>query len=252
MANWQTPKTDWAAEDGVLNTDFNRIEENIEYLYDRPTALTANVTVYVSTSGNDTTGDGTSATPYATIMKALSVIPKNLNGFDATLSIAAGVYSEGVVIKGYTGGHILVNGGGAITVQYLRIISSNVFLDSGTWTITPLTSIEALWLERGATLQSSAAITITAGSSGITAFVNSSFTSIDTVTISNVNTAVISSVDSGVHLTRVAGASNNTGLAAYNNARISFSGNELSANVAYVTGNGGKIYSGGQTSIPNY
>lgn len=32
MANYQNPKTDWAAPDGVTNADMNRIEENIKYL----------------------------------------------------------------------------------------------------------------------------------------------------------------------------------------------------------------------------
>lgn len=31
---WQTPKTNWAAPDGVRDTDFNRIEGNTQYLYD--------------------------------------------------------------------------------------------------------------------------------------------------------------------------------------------------------------------------
>ena len=36
MSEWQTPKTDWSAsqEQGVSGADFNRIEGNIEWLYD--------------------------------------------------------------------------------------------------------------------------------------------------------------------------------------------------------------------------
>lgn len=29
---WQTPKTDWASNNGILNSDLNRIEGNIDYL----------------------------------------------------------------------------------------------------------------------------------------------------------------------------------------------------------------------------
>jgi len=32
---WETPKTDWAAEDGLAATDMNRIEGNIQELHDR-------------------------------------------------------------------------------------------------------------------------------------------------------------------------------------------------------------------------
>jgi hypothetical protein len=34
MATWTTPKTNWTTADGINDTDFNRIEENTEYLYD--------------------------------------------------------------------------------------------------------------------------------------------------------------------------------------------------------------------------
>lgn len=40
---WQTPKTDWAAPDGVRNTDFNRIEGNALHLYDDMAALRKHV-----------------------------------------------------------------------------------------------------------------------------------------------------------------------------------------------------------------
>lgn len=66
--------------------------------------LTASKTVYVTTTGNDTTGDGASGNPYATVTKALSVIPKNLNGFTANVNIGAGAYSENLVINGFNGG----------------------------------------------------------------------------------------------------------------------------------------------------
>ena len=74
------------------------------------TALMANTTLYVDTTGSDTTGDGSSGAPYATITKALSVIPKNLNGNTATINVAAGTYAEAVSIAGFYGG-------GKITLQ---------------------------------------------------------------------------------------------------------------------------------------
>lgn len=50
---WQTPKTNWAVGDGVSNSDFNRIEENIGYLKDSP-ALNA-PTVTTQASGDSST-----------------------------------------------------------------------------------------------------------------------------------------------------------------------------------------------------
>lgn len=40
---WQTPKTDWAAQDGVRNTDLNRIESNALELYNRAAVLQQNI-----------------------------------------------------------------------------------------------------------------------------------------------------------------------------------------------------------------
>lgn len=36
---WQTPKTDWDTEDGVADSDLNRMESNSEYLYDQTRIL---------------------------------------------------------------------------------------------------------------------------------------------------------------------------------------------------------------------
>lgn len=105
---WQTPKTDWTGADGVRYSDLNRMEGNILELY-RGDAARADILLYVSEAGNDITGTGTSAAPYRTINKALSVVPKNLNGKSVSINIAAGLYPESVNIKGFTG-PIVLNG----------------------------------------------------------------------------------------------------------------------------------------------
>lgn len=67
-------------------------------------ALFEDTTYYVNaTSGNDTTGDGSQSAPYATLQKALSVVPKNLNGHTATIRLAAGTYD--ITGLEYTGAH---------------------------------------------------------------------------------------------------------------------------------------------------
>ena len=65
--------------------------------------LTKDITVYVSTTGNDSTGDGSNQKPYRTINYALSKIPKNLNGYRAYVQLAEGTYNEQIHIEGYTG-----------------------------------------------------------------------------------------------------------------------------------------------------
>jgi hypothetical protein len=57
--------------------------------------LTANLTLYVATTGNDTTGTGASGTPFATLNKAWSHLLSSydLNGFQATIQVANGTYN---------------------------------------------------------------------------------------------------------------------------------------------------------------
>lgn len=53
---------------------------------------------YVDPGGSDTTGDGTAGNPYATVDKALSVLPDVIYS-DATIYVADGVYAEGIDLK---------------------------------------------------------------------------------------------------------------------------------------------------------
>ena len=62
--------------------------------------LKKDIDVYVSTVGNDDTGNGTQSAPYATITKALSTIPKNLGGFTVRIYVSSGTYTEPSVLVG--------------------------------------------------------------------------------------------------------------------------------------------------------
>jgi hypothetical protein len=69
---------------------------------------TAASTIYVNGStGSDTTGDGTSGTPYATIGKGLSDLPDSF-GLDHTIDVANATYAEGIDITRFvTHGYLL-------------------------------------------------------------------------------------------------------------------------------------------------
>ncbi|MEN6594692.1 MAG: hypothetical protein ABFC31_07105 [Clostridiaceae bacterium] len=79
--------------------------------------LAADTTIYVATTGSDVTGDGTVGTPYATITKAVSVIPKCLGGFTATISVAAGTYTDTPLFTGFYAGIITLAFNGATTIN---------------------------------------------------------------------------------------------------------------------------------------
>ncbi|MEY8188661.1 DUF1565 domain-containing protein [Peribacillus simplex] len=63
--------------------------------------------LYVSTTGNDSTGNGTKAKPYRTIQRAVDVIP-NIHMHAYTIACAAGTYPEEVFIKGLLGGSVKI------------------------------------------------------------------------------------------------------------------------------------------------
>lgn len=65
------------------------------------TRLAANVNFYVATTGSDSNNGLTAGTPFLTIQKAASVIQNgyDLNGYVATINIAAGTYTAGAVIN---------------------------------------------------------------------------------------------------------------------------------------------------------
>ena len=131
---WQTPKVDWAPEDGVLDADFNRIEGNIALLKENadsvsPNVLVTDMTVYVKPSGDDYAGDGSNSAPYRTITRALEVIPKNLSGRSVTINIAAGTYTESVTIEGFDA-PINITGvvGASVSVSGLRVSGCTCFV----------------------------------------------------------------------------------------------------------------------------
>ncbi|MBE5973675.1 MAG: hypothetical protein E7251_03665 [Paenibacillaceae bacterium] len=66
--------------------------------------LRYDLSLYVATTGSDTSGDGTNGNPFATIQHAIDVVPKDLGGYNATISVDAGTYSEDIKIKDFYGG----------------------------------------------------------------------------------------------------------------------------------------------------
>ena len=62
--------------------------------------VTGNINLYVSPSGNDDTGDGSSARPYRTIQHAVDAIPPVLNGHSIRINVSPGTYEEDVQIVG--------------------------------------------------------------------------------------------------------------------------------------------------------
>lgn len=80
--------------DGVIwwSTDQSTWKREAERVGAAP-VLKAGKKIYVSTTGNDETGDGSESSPYATIQKAIDSLPKNLGGNTVTINVASGTYN---------------------------------------------------------------------------------------------------------------------------------------------------------------
>ena len=217
--------------------------------------LSSDLTVYVATSGSDRVGDGTSSAPYATISKALSVIPKQLNGYLATIYILAGTYNENVVIHGFNG-TIALSGvvGESITITAMRV-SDTESLRTQNIAVNVIGAIDGIGVGITNSMFFAGEVVNISGSYKSGLYVNRDSTvQMNRLNVSNTTeTAVVSNGCSTVFV-GVLGGTNNSGMGAYslNMSLLGFTSNSMTATTKYAVANGGRIYSGAQTSIPNY
>lgn len=209
---WQAPKTDWTGADGVRNTDFNRIEENTRVLYLEK--LRGRPTITVSLGGNDTTGTGSTAAPYRTITKALSTLPRDLNGFGATINIASsGTYAETVDIKDFVGGTIVLSGptNSAVSIMGLNIENCNVQISNMALSVYSTGIFVGI---NGSLVCASGSITVTAG--GVTARYGGTIEVTTTLVVSNAERAIQAQYGSTISVATLNGTNNAIGIYAYN------------------------------------
>ncbi|MFH5182945.1 hypothetical protein ACHHV8_10105 [Paenibacillus sp. TAB 01] len=91
-----------------------------------PGATEQNITLYVSTTGNDTNDGLTSETALRNIQTAINRIPQMVN-HQVKINVAAGTYSESIGINGFIGkGSILLVGGTSVSDNYV-VNSVDVF-----------------------------------------------------------------------------------------------------------------------------
>lgn len=223
--------------------------------------LTEDVTVYVNgKTGNDLTGDGTSALPFATIQKAVGALPKWLDGHTATIDIAEGTYEGRVVLEGFQGGVLNLGvAGRAVTVRGIQVTSCATVRLNVAEIIRTANVVGTLLAIRG---RSDVVIGgrfvvdgMAAEISGIVAEANSTVSVADSALLITRNcayNAVYATGGSRIALAGIAGANNGVGLRSDSGSMISFTSRSIEATTANITTNGGRIYTGAQTSIPAY
>ena len=220
------------------------------------TGLTENVTIYVANSGSDNTGNGTSTAPYATITKALSTIPKSLNGYTARVYIANGAYPEKLIINGFTGGTLMFTGNSnanisvtSISIQHTEMLifrNLHFSVTGGSDVLYGVhTTASCMVVDTGSFSVSNASV------SGIYAILGATvyFT---TLTLSAVGNAVTATNGAQIIVGTITGVSTDNGLRATAGGRIFYGNNTLSTPTMHVTASGGRILAGSQMSIPNY
>src|SRR5215218_4878641 len=102
--------------------------------FDIRTKLAADVTYYVNvTTGNDTTGDGSSGAPWQTLQKALFWGAQNLdlNGFTYKIELADGTYAGITVGTDVT--HPGFQGGGNVWIHGNDTTPANVHILGSSW-----------------------------------------------------------------------------------------------------------------------
>jgi hypothetical protein len=218
--------------------------------------LNKTTTVYVSTAGSDTLGDGTAANPYATITKALNSLPKNLNGYDALINIAAGTYAEDVDIHRFSGGNIFLTGAtdAAVSLRSLRAsFGAMVRIEKIALSLTGSIYDYALGVTN-ASLAALSNIKIVGGAPNGVYLNTSALCYFSSLEISNTTVnAIHATHNSSVYVASISGA-NNTGIGirSIGGAKVTYSVSTLTATTATSALTGGRIYGSAQIQIPNY
>lgn len=237
-----------ADEPSVVGTPVNAA--NLNAMQDA-VGLTENKTIYVATTGSNSTGDGSEAMPFATINHALSTIPKNLNGFTVTINIASGTYPQAATIRDFSNGAIRLSGvvGDTVTLGSVNVINTHYAEISNI-----LIHIEGGHLNvESSILRVNSDFSANGGRYGIHVAYSSGAAFSQTVTITNTTAyAVVATMASHIYVYKVQGSGNAVGFAGLHGGICCFGVNESTATTLYTVTAGGRIFSGSQPQVPSY
>ena len=213
--------------------------------------LTASKNVYVSPSGDDTTGDGTQTKPWRSIQKAVDECPRiRMTDRWVTIYVAGGVYgsiivdNQFIVIVGIDKPDIIINGDIRV-VNNTRLEFNNV----NSLTINPITGVLQTLLVFGNSYFYSNATTVTLNGmseldSCIHANVNSYIFLNSTVYVNNALHGMIAIGNSTVHANYVYATDCENGVSADTGGALSMLDLHLSGTLArgFLTNCTGKIF----------
>lgn len=249
---WQAPKTNWLGTDGVRNHDLNRIEGNIEFLYDLSPASEA-TTIYVNAGGSDEYGDGSIVSPFKTVTKALSTLPRVLSGNAVSINISSGVYDEDVVISGFSGGAITLVGAYDTRVNFAGFTVDGCVCILNNVTVN-LSGVGAFVTNAGVLLGKGSVngLFVTSGNIGLSVD-KCSRVNLRTVRSDNAGTYGLYVVEaSHVFITNLTGTGNNWGIGVHTGGIATVSTNDMNSTTdPVVSYSGGRYYTGSQNFAVN-
>lgn len=213
--------------------------------------LSENTTIYVSTSGNDASGDGTQSKPFKTIQKALDSISRDLGNKEITINVASGTYAEDVIVSGFYGGTLRFSFG-TVTINTFTAYETFVIVAGTALTLTASGKTYGFHVHRGANVICQIPLTINGAVNGLFVAYGSRFAGRNTITINSCTYAANVSYAAYMYIVTLQGSKNNNGVQAAAGIASIGSIDSAMASTLYVTVAGGRIYTGAQASVPSY
>ena len=218
--------------------------------------LTEDVTVYVSSTGDDVNGTGYVDSPFATIQKAINALPKNLNGHIAVIDISGGTYEETISCKGFNGGTLVVGiVGRGVEVRAVEVDACS-FVEINVHKITYANGFPTVLYKvtNGSNVHVGQSVTMdgkSTAAAGMSAVYNSTISAINgvTVTLNNFGgSALMSTNGSIIALYNVAGSNSLFGLNASVGGLVAYEKSTLTSGLGDDAWGGGRIQTGGGVS----
>ena len=195
-------------------------------------ALSGDTMYCVSTAGSDTTGDGTASHPYKTIAKAISMLSKNINGYNAVINVLAGTYGETVSVSGFMGGCVTLYLSGDVTVSGISVNGCSLIIDGRSPSTLTTTYLSAIYDANIHTTYNVATTIVNGGgysstgiNGGIIAEEGSNISIYAATVVNNTNGyAVFARATSIIYVSTISGSGNAGGLYASSGGRIASAG----------------------------
>lgn len=211
--------------------------------------------VYVTTTGSDVDGDGSTDAPFRSIQAAIDALPKNLGGFTVQISIGFGVYPERIRVEGFTSGRLVIGRPGEVfTINGITIVNSS-FIETNIYQIERDTTVSEspFIVKDGSKVYVGSDMIVDGVNSnyiGIAVENNSHFITKSTakITCNNCGMAVSAQWCSFVSLNSITGSNNVFGMSATQGSIVSYKTDTLSKMWSNNADSGGLVLTGNNSS----